>query len=365
LLERIRHHSDLRSQRHSPDGSKLAVMSGQSLQKAFIALPGGATAVYNSSGLAYYRHPDWLGSSRIASTPDNQVYASQSYAPFGEAYVEAGRTDRSFAGHDEDTVAGIYDAPFRKYSPYQGRWISPDPGGLSVVDPTNPQSWNRYAYVLNSPINLIDPLGLWCTWTITFSADGENATNTLMCGDDRGGRVGAGNHGNTPMLPGDLGGEAGGGGGGGGGNPANNGTPQQQQCLAKVQGAVNAALGTQTAYLGPTAGISDPNLGPGARGGAFNFNFFAPGYSIGPISAGVIPGANCGRFDSTGSGSLHIPVPGAGCNPNGDPTISPWGNVNGGFQFTAHIDSANPYQDLVGFFKHIINDVIRKVPHGC
>jgi RHS repeat-associated protein len=207
---------------YAPNGSKLAVMNGQTLQSAFIALPGGATAVYNSSGLAYYRHPDWLGSSRIASTPDNQVYASQSYAPFGEAYVEAGRTDRSFAGHDEDTITGIYDAPFRKYNPYQGRWISPDPGGLSVVDLADPQSWNRYAYVLNSPINLIDPLGLWCTWTITFSADGENATNTLMCGDDRGGRVGAGNHGNTPMLPGDLGGEAGGGDVGVGG-PANNG----------------------------------------------------------------------------------------------------------------------------------------------
>jgi RHS repeat-associated protein len=149
---------------YAPGGSKLAIMSGQNLQQAFIPLPGGATAVYNSSGLAYYRHADWLGSSRIASTPDNQAYASQSYAPFGEAYVEAGRTDRSFAGHDEDTVAGIYDAPFRKYDPYQGRWISPDPGGLSVVDPTNPQSWNRYAYVLNNPLKHSDPTGLACVY---------------------------------------------------------------------------------------------------------------------------------------------------------------------------------------------------------
>ena len=44
----------------------------------------------------------------------------------------------------------------------QGRWISPDPAGLSAVDPSNPQSWNRYAYVLNNPLSAIDLLGLDC-----------------------------------------------------------------------------------------------------------------------------------------------------------------------------------------------------------
>ena len=38
--------------------------------------------------------------------------------------------------------------------------MTPDPGGLGVVDPTNPQSWNRYAYVMNNPLNLIDLAGL-------------------------------------------------------------------------------------------------------------------------------------------------------------------------------------------------------------
>jgi hypothetical protein len=137
----------------------------------------------------------------------------------------------------------------------------------------------------------------------------------------------------------------------------------QKTCQAKVQSAVNSALGTQTTYLGPTAGMSDPNLGPGARGGAFNYNFFAPGYSVGPIGPGVFSGANCGRFPNAGSGSLHIPVPGGGCNPSGDPTI--WASVNGGFQFTAHIDSANPFDDLVSLIEHLINNVIRGVPHGC
>ena len=132
---------------YSPTGAKLALMNGQSLQEAFVPLPGGGTAVYNSGGLAYYRHPDWLGSSRLATTPGRTVYAYTGYAPFGENYEGQGSTDLSFTGQNQDTVSGLNDFLYREYSPVQGRWISPDPAGLAAVDPTNPQSWNRYAYV--------------------------------------------------------------------------------------------------------------------------------------------------------------------------------------------------------------------------
>ena len=72
-------------------------MNGQTLSKAFVPLPGGGTAVYTSSGLAYYRHSDWLGSSRFASTPSRTMYSDVAYAPFGETYAQAGTTDPSFA----------------------------------------------------------------------------------------------------------------------------------------------------------------------------------------------------------------------------------------------------------------------------
>jgi len=40
-----------------------------------------------------------------------------------------------------------------------GRFITPDPYGGSA-NPANPQSWNRYSYVNNDPINKNDPSGL-------------------------------------------------------------------------------------------------------------------------------------------------------------------------------------------------------------
>lgn len=145
---------------YGPSGGKLALMTGQTLSKAFMPLPGGATAVYNASGLAYYRHADWLGSARLASTPSRGVYYDGAYAPYGEPYVESASADRSFTGQNQDTVAGLYDFMFREYHPVQGRWISPDPAGLAAVDPANPQTWNAYAYAINRPNEVVDPLGL-------------------------------------------------------------------------------------------------------------------------------------------------------------------------------------------------------------
>jgi RHS repeat-associated protein len=157
---------------YTPAGAKLALMSGQTLVKAFVALPAGAQAVYTTSGgqvsLAYYRHADWLGSSRLASTPNRTMYADTAIAPFGETYAQAGATDVSYTGQNQDTVAGDYDFPDREYGSVSGRWPSPDPAGLAAVDPSDPQTWNRYAYVRNSPLDNIDPLGLDC-WGIQES----------------------------------------------------------------------------------------------------------------------------------------------------------------------------------------------------
>jgi RHS repeat-associated protein len=144
---------------YAPSGGKLALMNGQTLQKAFVPLPGQATAIYTSAGLDHYRHSDWLGSARLTSSPSRAYLSSVAYAPFGETYASSGTTDPSFTGMNPDTVSTDYDFLFREYST-QGRWPSPDPAGVDAVDPSNPQSWNGYAYVLGNPLAFTDPLGL-------------------------------------------------------------------------------------------------------------------------------------------------------------------------------------------------------------
>jgi RHS repeat-associated protein len=149
---------------YGPQG-RFATMNGQTLVSVLIPAPG-AQVVYTSASLnttnkiAYYRHADHLGSSRLATTPTKTLYSSTAYAPFGEPYSQAGTTDLSFTGQEQNTVSGIHDFPARRYPPVQGRWLSPDPAGMAAANPANPQSWNRYAYVLNNPLSLVDPLGL-------------------------------------------------------------------------------------------------------------------------------------------------------------------------------------------------------------
>jgi RHS repeat-associated protein len=138
---------------------ELAMMTGQSLYKAYIPLPAGDVAAYNSSGLAYYHHSDWLGSYRLGSTPSRTVAFDASYGPFGETYAVTGTGVASFTGMTQDTDANLYDFPAREYG-IQGRWPSPDPAGLSAADLTDPQTLNRYAYVRNAPLNNLDPTGL-------------------------------------------------------------------------------------------------------------------------------------------------------------------------------------------------------------
>jgi RHS repeat-associated protein len=146
---------------YAPGGTqKLAQITAGTPTKIYVPLPGGAVAAYGSSGLASYRHPDWLGSMRFVSTPSRTFYYSGAYASFGEWYSQTGTTTNTFTGVGADTENGQFDFLYRRYSPVQGRWISPDRAGLAAVRPGKPQSWNRYAYVGNSPLSNVDPLGL-------------------------------------------------------------------------------------------------------------------------------------------------------------------------------------------------------------
>jgi RHS repeat-associated protein len=72
-----------------------------------------------------------------------------------------------------DSETSLDPTHFRMYSSSVGRWMTPDPAGRRAANPRRPQSWNRYAYVLNNSVNFADQYGL-CNWR-------QIGTGALQC----------------------------------------------------------------------------------------------------------------------------------------------------------------------------------------
>jgi RHS repeat-associated protein len=113
---------------------------------------------------------DRLGSVRVTS-----------YYPYGEQKTTTAEDDVRFATYMRDSATGLDYAVNRYYSSIIGRFLSPDPyrGNTDGPgDPANPQSWNRYAYVQNDPVNASDPTGQYLVfigwgWDWDMGPEGE------------------------------------------------------------------------------------------------------------------------------------------------------------------------------------------------
>jgi RHS repeat-associated protein len=110
---------------------------------SFVSRPRFATSEHphsSQTGLEWAtRHPP-LGDAQTCTNPDLSVL--------------------HFTGQQRDPESNLDHFMFREYSSTQGRWMTPDPAGMAAVDPADPQSWNRYSYVANDPMNSNDPSGL-------------------------------------------------------------------------------------------------------------------------------------------------------------------------------------------------------------
>lgn len=113
----------------------------------------------SASGTAQYFLNDRL-SARLALSGVGAIAGRQAHLPFGEDFGESGSQEKHhFTGYELDSESGLDYAINRSHSRSLGRFQQADPyqasGGISSA-----QSWNRYAYSRNDPINRIDPLGL-------------------------------------------------------------------------------------------------------------------------------------------------------------------------------------------------------------
>ncbi len=123
---------------------------------------GGMHVSTYANGSTYFSHSDHLGSERTETDPTGNTNGSyQTNLPFGEWTGGGFESEKGFTGDLFDNADGyVSHTPFRQYTQAQGRWMTPDPAGLAAVNPMNPQTWNRYAYVGNNPVSFRDPSGL-------------------------------------------------------------------------------------------------------------------------------------------------------------------------------------------------------------
>jgi RHS repeat-associated protein len=125
-----------------------------------------------------YTATDPLGSPRAITDKQGNIISRRDFMPFGEELsVGVGnRTEankygfgddnirKRFTGYEKDQETGLDFAEARYYNNPHGRFTAVDPL-LASGKSANPQTFNRYVYVLNNPLVLTDPEGLQVNWS--------------------------------------------------------------------------------------------------------------------------------------------------------------------------------------------------------
>jgi RHS repeat-associated protein len=133
----------------------------------------------------------------------DRLGSAGNYYPYGEARTNGAS---EFATYQRDNT-GLDYAQNRYYSPQIARFTTADPYQASG-GPAAPQSWNRYAYVQNDPINFGDPTGLWRACP---NLDCTQSSSEPPSGSSHGGAFGGGDGMFVPVEVNTEFGQAGGG----------------------------------------------------------------------------------------------------------------------------------------------------------
>ncbi len=134
---------------------------------------------------------DQQGTPRVVMNNSGGVASRHDYLPFGEeinagvgmratsqGYGQSDSVRQKYAGMESDDATGMEHTLWREYENLSARWTAPDPyGGSMSLD--SPQTFNRYAYVNNDPVNKVDPTGLMLSDIGVFQTDDEGLAQRL------------------------------------------------------------------------------------------------------------------------------------------------------------------------------------------
>lgn len=114
------------------------------------------------SGQYHYYASDNIGSTRAVTDSTGNLVYSTAFNPYGgiqKEWLDDFDPSLEYEGkeRDRETELDYYGARYYQHKTY--RWISPDP--MLALDKYNPQSLNLYVFKMDSPLSLIDILGLW------------------------------------------------------------------------------------------------------------------------------------------------------------------------------------------------------------
>jgi RHS repeat-associated protein len=117
-----------------------------------------------------FYHQDNLSTVRLMTDSSGNDILDEGTYPFGESWYSNSLNNGEwvFTTYQHDTESGLDYAMARYYDSRMGSFCSADP---IEGDPNDPQTWNRYAYARNNPVNITDPSGQnWFTDVLTVLA---------------------------------------------------------------------------------------------------------------------------------------------------------------------------------------------------
>jgi RHS repeat-associated protein len=141
-------------------GQVVAEINGSGAwQRGYVYLGGQLLAV--QQGGVYWIHHDPVAKSKRVTNSSGTVVSTVELDPWG-GNTSRNSNDafqpRKFTTYERDGNASD-EAMFRRYNRWWSRFDQPDPSSASY-NLGEPQSFNRYAYVQNDPVNFVDPSGL-------------------------------------------------------------------------------------------------------------------------------------------------------------------------------------------------------------